>query len=193
MKKQQFLAALKTQLSHLPESEVTEILRDQEEYIRDAIAAGRSEEKVVESLGDPKTFAASVSAESKIHRAETSASLKTQVSSTLGAVFAILALAPLNIIFALGPFIALVGIAFGGWGVALGSFFVSVVLFFAFLVKGIFIAAGIWAHFSVLFFILGCFGVSVIGLIVMYKITQMFLKMTISYLKWNLNFIKGRA
>lgn len=193
MKKEQFLESLKNQLSHLPPAEVNEILRDQEEYIRDAVAAGRTEEKVIESLGDPKTFASSVSAESKINRAENSANLKTQVSSTLGALFAILALAPLNIIFALGPFLALVFIACGGWGVALGSLVATVVAFFAFVVKGIFMAAGIWAHLTVLFFIMGCLGLSILALIVMYKITQVFLKMMISYLKWNLNFIKGRA
>lgn len=193
MKKEQFLASLRSQLSHLPPEEVNEILRDQEEYIRDAVSAGRTEEKVIESLGDPKSFAASVSAESKIQRAENSSTLKSQVSSTMGALVAILALAPLNIIFALGPFIALVFIAFGGWGVALGSLFASIITFGAFLFKGIFMAAGLWAHLTVFFFILGCFGVSLLALIVMYKVTQMFLKMTISYLKWNLNFIKGRA
>jgi uncharacterized membrane protein len=193
MKKAQFLESLKSQLSHLPEVEVNEILRDQEEYIRDAVAAGRTEEAVIQSLGEPKNFAASVSAESKIHRAETSATLKNQVSSTLSAIFAILALAPLNIIFVLGPFIFLMVVVLGGWGLALGSLLALILLTLAFIFKFVFVSAGLWTHGTVFFFILGCIGASILSLLIMNKVTQVFLKMTISYLKWNLNFIKGRV
>lgn len=193
MKKLQFLEILKQNLSHLPQTEVAEILRDQEEYIRDAVAAGRNEDLVIKSLGDPKHFAASLSAESKIHRAETASTLKSQVSSTLGAVFAILALAPLNLIFAFGPFMILIGLTLGGWGLASGSLLAAIALFAAFFFKLIFISVGFWTQSATFFFILGCIGASVLALILMYQITQAFVRMTVSYLKWNLNFIKGKG
>lgn len=193
MKKIEFLEALRKNLDHLPTAEVNEIIRDQDEYIQDAVLAGRQEEEVVSSLGAPKVFAASLSAESKIYRAQNSKTLKMQMSSTVGALFAILALAPLNLLFVLGPFLIIVVMTFTGWTIAASGLFASIVGFGAFFFKMIFMPAGIWAHLSSFFFILGAVGASLISLMLMYKITEYFLKITVSYLKWNLNFIKGRA
>ena len=109
MKRLAYLDSLKTHLRQLPEGDVADILRDQEEYIRDAVGAGRSEEDAIQSLGEPKAFAANLIAELKIQQAIQPGSLQKQMRGTIGAVCAILALAPINLIFVLGPFLALAG------------------------------------------------------------------------------------
>lgn len=193
MTRTQFLDQLRNYLSHLPANEREDIVRDQEEYIRDAMASGRSEADVLASLGDPKAFAANVNAAAKLERAEQSTSLKQQTSSILGVVFALIVLAPLNLIFVLGPFLGVVGILVGGWSVAAAILAATVGVLLAFFLKAIFVSVGFMVHVSTFFFIVGCIGLGILGVIVMTKITEWFLKGTLSYLRWNYNFIRGRA
>lgn len=193
MKRDQFIAELRRSLNKLSQIEVEDIVRDQNEYISDAMAAGRTEDDVIASLGDPKSLASSLQADIKIQLAENAPSFNKQVSLTVSALFAILALAPLNIIFVLGPFVALLGLLVAGWAVAMALFASAIAVFAGFFLKLVFMSAGIWTHLSTLFFSLGMIGISVIAFIIMFWITSSILDLTISYLKWNLNFIKARA
>lgn len=190
MTREQFLEELKRELAHLPESERAEILRDQEEYLRDAVASNRDEAAVVAALGSPKAFAANLSASAKIQSAEASPRLNQQVSSTFGAVIAVLALAPLNIFFVLGPFMTLVSINVAGWIVAACILLGSTAALGYWLFKLVFVSAGAFTHLSSLFFILGCAGAGVLALWAMYRITAAFVRVTLSYLKWNLGVIR---
>lgn len=193
MKSDQFIKELKVALSSLPPQESEEIIRDQEEYIRDATASGRNEEDVIASLGSPSSFAANLTVEAKIQKAEGAQTLNHQVQGTLSAVFAILALAPLNLIFVFGPFMGLLACNFVGWVVSAAVLFASLIGLFAWLIKLITFSAGFYAHASSLFMILGLVGTGVLGLFVMYFITRTFMTVTISYLKWNLSLIRGKA
>lgn len=193
MTKPDYLNALKSHLSPLPEDEINDILRDQEEYIRDAVSAGRTEADVIAGLGDPKAFAHSLTAGRKIETAEKSKSLTMKISGTWSAVIAILALAPLNLIFVLGPFLIAIALMVGGWAGAFGLFAASIASFAVFFFEMIFISVGFWAQFSAFFFLLGCFGLTVLGIFAMYKLTQWFVQGTLAYLKWNLKFIQARA
>jgi uncharacterized membrane protein len=197
MTKAQFLESLRRHLSPLPPSDVDEIIRDQEEYIREAVSSGRAEEQVVDSLGDPKAFAAGLTAEMnaemKIEQAAEQQNLKSQVRSTFGAVLAVLALAPFNLIFVFGPFMGLVGITIGGWAVAGTLIVLSGVALTTYFMKFITVSAGLWMNLSALFFVLGAAGAGILAFLFMYQMTKIFSTLTISYLRWNLNFIKGRA
>ncbi len=51
MTKKEFLEKLREELKGLSRSDIDDIINDQEEFIRDAVSAGRSEEEVVSSLG----------------------------------------------------------------------------------------------------------------------------------------------
>jgi uncharacterized membrane protein len=193
MNKAEYLNELKNDLQGLPASEVEDILRDQEEFIRDAMAAGRSEEQAIAGLRDPSVFAANITAEMKIQRVQKSDSLPGQMKATVNAVVAILALAPLNLIFVLGPFLALVAVAIAGWAFAVLGVLASAILFVGFFLKLIFISAGFWVQISTFFFALGSIGTSFLELIAMYYITQWLVLGTLTYLKWNLNFVRSRA
>lgn len=191
MKKSEFTNELRRQLAALPSGEVEDIVRDQEEYITDAMAAGRTEEQAVAALGDPRAFAASLTAEAKIREIDEAKGLRQQIGGTIGAVVAILALAPLNLIFVLGPFLALVGIAIAGWAVAVAGVAAAAALILAFFFKLVFITAGFWAQVSTFFLALGSLGLSVLGLVGMYYITYWLVQGTVAYLKWNLNFVRA--
>lgn len=189
----EYLSALRAHLSPLPASEVDDILRDQEEFLRDAVAAGRSEEEAIRGLGDPRAFAQSLTAGYKLEQAATAPSMKLKITGAFSAIFAILALAPLNLLFVLGPFLVALFLLFGGWMAAGGLLLAAVVSFFVFFLELIFIAAGFWAHVSAFFFLLGCVGATLLALLAMAKISQWFVLGTIAYLKWNLKFIQARA
>ena len=193
MRRDQFILELRRSLNKLPQIEVEDIIRDQNEYISDAMIAGRREEDVIASLGDPKNLANSLQADIKIQKAESAPTFNKQVSSTFSALLAILALAPLNIIFVLGPFLILLGFLIAGWAISMGLFASAIAIFAGFFMKLIFMSVGFWTQLSTLFFSLGMIGSSIIGFIIMVWITNAVLSATISYLKWNLNFIKAKA
>lgn len=193
MKKEQFLQTLRQHLAHLPLNEINDIVRDQEEFIQDAMSAGRTEEQAVASLGDPKAFASSLSAETKIKKAEQSSNLSQQVRQTFGAVFAILALAPLNIIFVLGPFLFLSAMVFAGWAISFGTFIAAWAFLLGFFFKLAFVSVGFWVHASSFFFVVGWIGVSLLMFASMYIVTRAFAMGVLAYLKWNINFISART
>lgn len=188
-----YLNSLRRHLSALPESDRDEIIRDQEEYFRDALASGRSEAEVIRSLGEPKSFAASIILSQRIQRVEESTNLPAQVSQTAGAVFAVLALAPFNLIFVLGPYAALVGLLIAGWAVALSALFAVSVVSWSFFWEAFGLGVGALVHLSSVFLSLGLAGLSILGLLSMYKITHWFVQGTLRYLKWNLRLIHKRA
>ncbi len=187
--RKEFIEKLRQELSGLPHSEREEIIRDQEEYISDAIQAGRNEAQVISSLGEPKVFAASLNATAKIEKASASATLKQQAGNTFHAVFAVLALAPFNVIFVLGPFITLVCLIGAGWITSCAVTFSSIIAVVAFLIKCIVMPAGVIHFISSLLFLVGVFGLSLLGLFAMYFVSQFFIRVTLKYLQWNLNFV----
>jgi uncharacterized membrane protein len=193
MKKQDFINQLKTELQGLPATEINEIIRDQEEMISDAMAAGRAEEQIVNSLGDPKELARSLKAEIKIDKAAEESNFPLQVKGAFGALGALLVLAPFNLIFVLGPFCAVIGTLIAGWAVTLAIGTTSLALMGVFFTKFIFVTAGLAAHFSVFFAFIGCLGLALLFGFAMYAITKLIFKMMLSYFKWNLNFIKAQA
>lgn len=189
-RKEEFLATLKTRLSHLPSAERDEILRDQEEYIRDAVSSGRSEEEVIRSLGSPEVFAESIPAQSKIEKAEKASGLKEQVGDTLKATLAVIALTPFNLFIVLGPFITAISLLGSGFmaGAALAGG--SVIGLFAFLFHYLFLKSGWALNSSAFFLILGLITGGVALILLMTVLTRTFTQLTLRYLRWNLKLIK---
>ena len=67
MKKEDFLDILRDYLKKdFSEDEITDILRDYEEYFVDGIIEGKSEIEIIESLGSPKEIASELLAQSNI-------------------------------------------------------------------------------------------------------------------------------
>ncbi|MGZ3727113.1 MAG: DUF1700 domain-containing protein, partial [Pseudobdellovibrio sp.] len=155
MNKKDFLDTLKVALSGLHSEEVQDILRDQEEFIREAVSAGRSETDVLNSLGNPIELAKNLKAEFKIEKASEqikkaeeqmddkssgNKSFSKNVSAMMSAVGAVLLLAPFNLIFVLGPLLAAIGIFMAGWSVSIAISVVGLALLGVLLIS-IFMAA----------------------------------------------------
>lgn len=193
MKKQDFLNQLRKELDGLPSIDLEDILRDQEEMINDAIASGRDEEAVIKSFGDPKDLAKSLKAEIKIEKAVDEKQISKQARNLFAAVGALLVLAPFNLIFVLGPFLAIMGILFAGWVVTLVFGLLAFVMMFIFFGELLFLGTALTVQLSTFFTFLGSIGFSILLVVGMYFITKWVFKLILSYLRWNLNFITGQV
>lgn len=197
MTQKEFIFQLRLQLAGLPGAEVDDIIRDQEEFIREACAAGRSEEAVVAALGTPADLARSLKAEIKIENAEEKIfkateekNLSDQMKGVFGAVGAVLVLAPFNLIFVLGPFTALMGVLFGGWVTAVTLALVAIGLMLFFFGYLVFVPGGGLLYMAMLFGFLALLGLGCFMLGCMYLITRFVAQLVLRYLRWNLSFIK---
>lgn len=200
MQKIEYINQLRKELSDLPISDVEDIIRDQEEFIREALAAGRSEAEFLKSMGEPAELAKNIKgeikyerAESKIENAEKDFNLSIKLKSVVAAVLALLVLAPFNLIFVLGPFVALLGILLGGWVFSFVFGAVSLaalVLFFATIIHS---GGAVWALLATFFGFLSGLAFSMVMMATMYFFSLFVLKIVTRYLRWNLNFLKVSA
>ena len=193
MTKEEFINQLRKELSGIPQSELEDIIRDQEELIRDAIAAGRSEESIVASLGQASELAKNLKAEIKIEKAQDENKLPAKMKAVFGAVGAVLVLAPFNLIFVLGPMMALFGILIGGWATAFSLTVVCFTVALAFFFFSIVLPASILGWIGIGFGFLGIMFFGLAGLGVMYLVTMLVAQLVLKYLKWNVNFVKRQA
>lgn len=186
MKQQMFINLLKHQIAALPRTEIDDIIRDQEEFIRDAIASGRDEEAVIAGLGDPRTLGQALVAQFRIEHAQDSRKLIPKIRSTWSAVFAFIALAPLNLFFILVPFsIGMIFLLFF-WTMdfAIVSATFAVLSFYAReffmmdLETNVRIAIGLST--------VGVLSAHVAATTVLGLVSKLFLTRTLDYLKWNL-------
>ena len=109
MTREQFLARLRAGLAGLPPIVIDEIITDHDAHFAEGLAAGRSEAEVAAALGDPGRLARELRAEAglKRWRAERSP------SSAAAAVFAVLGLGAIDILFLLPLLMGLCGALFG--------------------------------------------------------------------------------
>lgn len=197
----EYLRELKSHLSPLPESEQLDIIRDQEEFFRDAVQNGRSELDVIASLGDPKQLAKTLIAESRILATEnllkpasgSRIGVSAQLKSTLRAVLAIAALAPFNLIFVLGPFLALLGCLLAGWMVGAAFLIAGGAAIFFILTELMSITASGWAHASSILFSLGVAAASLAFLGFMAWVSSLVAQLSVKYLRWNLQFVQAKT
>jgi len=81
-----FIARLRQGLKSLAPDEIDEIVMDYESHFSDAIAAGRDEQEVAASLGDPLRLGNELSAETKLRRWEQRRNPHTFIQAGLGLV-----------------------------------------------------------------------------------------------------------
>lgn len=191
MTKQQFLQTLTDGLSNLPKKEVNDIISDYEEHFDIGQSQGRSEKELVASLGDPNQIAKQLNANFTITQAEKTRS----VTNITRAVLATTGLGFVNLFFVAGPyafavFMLVCALFFGIGAVVTSSFFFFISLLSTIFSTSVFNLAvsGIAAVFLSLSGI--CFGV--LFLIAWFYITKWFYILTVRYLKFNLNVIRGK-
>ena len=144
MNRAMFLSELRMGLSGLPQQAINETVTDYDAHFSEGMAAGRSEAEIAAALGDPARLARELKAEAGFRRWESERS----PGNLLGAVFALLGLATLDLIFLI-PFVCLVfGLGIGMFTAAVGLFFAGGVLWLLALFPSLMVfgATGMMGH-----------------------------------------------
>lgn len=113
MKQAEFYKRLSRALSRLPEVERQEIITDYQEYIHDALEAGREEEQVIAALGSPEKLAKELLARHHLDQWEQ----RKSFGNLLSVVGAIAGLGVINFMLAI-PFLIYLAIVTSGMFVA---------------------------------------------------------------------------
>jgi len=190
MTREEYLKQLRTELRGLEERDINDIISDQEEFIRDAMSAGRSEDEVLRSLGSPKSLADSLKLEYKVKRIDASESTWETYKEILGSAGILLALAPLNFIILFGPVVAILSFMFS-WIVASAVVvFTGAALLIAQFVVGFFAGFNFVQTATLLFGSIGVLSLGLIGVAIFIIISKLFIRIFISYAQWNISLIK---
>lgn len=184
MTKYSFLDELGRLLAKLPKDDRREVMQDYEEHFAFAIEAGKSDEEVIASLGSPEQIAKEVIADYHVELARSSKRVK-DISNAVRAVFAAGGLGFLNLVFVLGPAIAIGGVILA-LGIAGAMSVASPILLL--IASGTSLQAFYWFDF---FGSLTFAGFGIFISIAAYYITKWMVKLMTRYLAFNLRMIKG--
>jgi uncharacterized membrane protein len=189
MNKEQFLNQLKRSLSGIPEEEKKEILYDYEEHFRSGMESGQEEEEIARSLGNPRILGKSYRIESLLDKERGG----NRASNILRAVFASLSLGFFNVIVTIplfaGLFAGLAGLWSGAVSLAVSGAAVIVAVILQPLLPAFIILEGL----NIPFLIFSGIGISALGLLAvigMWKLSQLFFRMTARYVQFNVRIIK---
>lgn len=192
----QFMRELEHNLQTLSEAERNDILRDYEEMLLDAVRSGKTEAEAIAALGDPKQIAKALAAESLVDRisnaqpsTETKGRPIEQAKDIGRALFAVAALAPFNLIFVFGPFMAVVGCLLAGWAVSLALLAASVGFLGATFIESVSSGISFWAGLSGFLLSGGGAFLCLSGVMLMTWFTVIFGKITVQYLRWNIRLV----
>ncbi len=190
MNKKEFLGRLSELIKDIPEEEKKDILFDYEEHFRIGLEKGRKEEEIAVSLGDPKVIAKQSRASCILKKAEKTAS----VNNIMRAIFAAVGLGFFNLVIVLGPAIGLIGILVALFASAFAITISGVAVLFGTLIGPVF-AWNVYIPFAAVVSIplgIGLTALGLLSLIGTFYLTKLFYKLSISYLKMNLQIITDR-
>ena len=190
MNKKDFLNKLSSYLGGIPLEERQDVVNDFEEHFKEGMAEGRTEEDIAGSLGDPRALANQLKASILVSKAEKTAS---PVNITR-AVFATLGLGFFNLIFILGPFIAMAAVLIALFACAIAFTATGITVFFAAIFGPLFPQ-----YVSVLFnpavAIFGSIGVTCLGILFFVGdiyLAKLLYRLFLRYIKFNLRIITGK-
>ena len=189
MNKEQFLSQLRRSLSGIPEQEKKEILYDYEEHFRSGLENGQEEEEIARSLGNPRVLGKSYRIESLLDKDRGG----NRASNTMRAVFASLSLGFLNVIITVPLFSGLIAGLVSLWAGAVSLAVSGVAVIAGVILQPLFPAFLSLGGLSIVSLIFAGIGISALGLlsvIGMWKLSQLFFRMTVKYVQFNIRIIK---
>ena len=190
MNKKEFLGRLSELIKDISEEEKKDILFDYEEHFRIGLEKGRKEEEIAASLGDPKIIAK----QSRVSCILKEAERTTSANNIMRAIFAAVGLGFFNLVIVLGPAIGLIGILVALFAVAFSITISGLAVLFGTLMGPVF-AWGIYIPFAAAVSIPLGIGLTALGLLSIigaFYLTKFFYKLSIGYLKMNLQIITNR-
>lgn len=190
MNKKDFLNKLSSYLRGIPEEEKRDVISDFEEHFKEGMAEGRKEEDIAEALGDPRLLANQFKASILVSQAEKT----TSPVNITRAVFATLGLGFFNLIFILGPFIAVVSVLIALFACAIALAAAGITVFFGTIFGPLF-PQYVSTLVNPAAAIFGSVGVTCLGILFfvgdMY-LGKLFYKLFLRYIKFNIRIITGR-
>jgi uncharacterized membrane protein len=189
MNKEQFLSQLKRSLSGIPEEEKKEILYDYEEHFRSGLENGQEEEDIARSLGNPRVLGKSYRIESLLDKERGG----NRASNILRAVFASLSLGFFNVIITIPLLAGLFAGLAGLWAGAVSLAVSGVAVIVGVILQPLFPAFISLGGMNIIALVFAGIGISALGLlsvIGMWKLSQLFFRMTAKYVQFNLRIIK---
>jgi uncharacterized membrane protein len=189
MTENEFLHTLEQALSGLEPSARAEVLADYREHFASAREAGRSDDETSRKLGDPRTLARGYAATEKLAQAERASSIAGRSWHLLGVAKALIILAPLNFLMAIGPFLILAAALLVGWIAAGGLFMLSCKLLAHWL--GLQPIANLEAttNWSVFFLTVSGLSFGLLSMLGMGLLVAASLRGLLRSFKWNLRFV----
>ena len=189
MNKEQFMSQLRRSLSGIPEQEKKEILYDYEEHFRSGLENGQGEEEIARSLGNPRVLGRSYRIESLLDKDRGG----NRASNIIRAVFASLSLGFFNIIITVPLFAGLFSGLAGLWAGAVSLAVSGIAVIVGVILQPLFPAFITLGDLSIPFLIFSGLGISALGLLAvigMWKLSQLFFRMTARYVQFNVRIIK---
>jgi uncharacterized membrane protein len=190
MNKKDFMYKLSLYLGGIPEEDRQDVISDFEEHFKEGLSEGRTEEEIAGSLGDPKSLANQFKASILVSEAEKT----TSAVNIIRAVFATLGLGFLNLVFILGPFIAIAVIPVALFAIAIAITAAGITTFFAAIFGPMFLQ-----YFTVLInpavAIFGSIGVTCFGILFFVGgiyLAKLLYRLFVRYIKFNLRIITGK-
>jgi uncharacterized membrane protein len=168
--------------------EKNDILYDYEEHFRIALENGKTEEEAAGNLGNPDAIGKNYRANAAVNKAESDKSVK----HITGAVFAVLGLGFINLVFILGPFLGIVGALVGLFAASVGVIAAGIVgiiaSIFAPVLPGI-VSISV-NQGAAIFAMVGLECLGLLMLIGCSYMVKLLYSATIKYLKFNLSIIQ---
>lgn len=195
MNKTEFLNTLNLSLSDFKEEERKDILYDYEEHFRIGEEKGKSEDELINELGDPNNIANQYRASSESESVKPGKQMNYEQRPIGISIMVAFAMILFNLIFIIGPYLGLVGCLIGFFAGAIGITIGG---------AGIIIALIIWPIFPnfvhipsgipMMAFILVGIGTIALGLLFLIGMcyaAKFFWEITVKYVKWNIKVITG--
>lgn len=190
MNRESFLRELADQLNGLRESERSEILADYDEHFRAGMAAGKSEEEVIRSLGSPRSIGKSFRIEALLEESE-----RPTAATILRALFASVSLGFFNIVVMLGPFAAIVAIVISLWAAAVSVGLSGIAAIFGVIAQPILPEYVSLAGFHPAFLVsagIGFAALGILALIGMWQLSRWVVTMIGRYVRLNVRIVTNR-
>jgi uncharacterized membrane protein len=195
MNKREFLHILEMSLRDFTDEEKREIIYDYEEHFRIGDQNGKSEDELINELGDPNNIANQYRTSNYKENSEIPKNNKEEDRPIIVSMIAACGLLVFNLMFIM-PFIGIVGAVIGLFAGSIALILSGIGVTFGmvlapFFPQYIIVPNGVSCLAMILFGI-GTVALGLLFLIGMYYVGKYFYKGTVKYINWNLKIIKGR-
>lgn len=187
MSRKEYLDRLRICLQGLPLDEIQDILSDYEEHFDIGVSKGKSEEEISRELGDPREIANNYRTTYKPNYNGTNYNMNSS-NDNIRKLLITLLLIGFNLIVVLAPFMTLIGLLIGSYGISFSFILGGIVIFFGFPIA-IFTPIPSPHILTSMSFGIGLLALGALGIILSIYLTKGFYKLVVKYIQWNVEVI----